>query len=284
MTRCPEFYEKLERDGNFCGLSPSEISRIKAYRELIDKISKQGIDRTLAYEHFPAGAARELTSLKDDEVRIKGLNYVVACLKRNEKITAGDLQSTVKSWSPLKSGSHSKKLPFGKNKDQTVPESAKEPQIEKPPAGRTTTTISTAPLASITTGQVIEPEHGVILSEAYCRAKNCEQLKPCKERGNRLECYPAGAEPRHMSECPIEKRQRKAQEQGFGPASDYDSLTGGKLIKSPPYKIAKAPEVIHFEPSPVQWDYINRARKEMDATPAEFLSALIDTAMLQEGL
>jgi hypothetical protein len=130
MTRCPEFYEKLEKDGNFCGLSPSEISRIKAYRELIDKISKMGIDRTLAYEHFPAGAARELTSLKDDEVRIKGLNYVVTCLKRNEKITAGDLQNTLSGFS----GSRSKKLPFGKNKTHPVPHLPKEPQIEKPSA------------------------------------------------------------------------------------------------------------------------------------------------------
>jgi hypothetical protein len=137
----------------------------------------------------------------------------------------------------------------------------------------------------ITAGQVMaKAEHGVILSEAYCRTKKCEQLKPCKERGNRLECYPAGAEPRHMSECPIEKRQRLAKEQGFGPASDIDPHTGGRVIKMAPVKIVKKPEVILFEPSPVQWDYINRARKELDATPAEFLSALIDTAMLQEGL
>jgi hypothetical protein len=87
-----------------------------------------------------------------------------------------------------------------------------------------------------------------------------------------------------MSECPIEKRQRKAKEQGFGPASDIDPHTGGRVIKMAPVKIVKKPEVILFEPSPVQWDYINRARKELDATPAEFLSALIDTAMLQEGL
>ena len=98
MTRCNDYYRKYVDDGNFCGLGPSEISRIKAYLELIDKIEKTGIEREDAIKRFSAGAARPLIAVGDDETRIKGLNYVVACLKRGEKVTEGDLKKSIRSF------------------------------------------------------------------------------------------------------------------------------------------------------------------------------------------
>jgi hypothetical protein len=140
------------------------------------------------------------------------------------------------------------------------------------------------PVAPVTTGQPIKPEHAVILSVAYCQAKKCEHLLPCKERGGRIECFPAGAEPRHMNECPIEKRKRIAQEQGFGTAADYDPTNGAKFIKHPPYKITKAPMTIHFEPSSKQQVFIETALKsgKFD-TSEQVLSQALDLWMDQEG-
>ncbi len=98
MTRCPEFYEKFERDGNFCGLSAPAISQIKAYRELIEKIVKAGIEKNTAYEKFPERAAREVTSLKDDETRLKALNHVVSVLKKGNSVTSAELKAQIKGW------------------------------------------------------------------------------------------------------------------------------------------------------------------------------------------
>lgn len=134
MTRCPEFYDKLERDGNFCGLSPGAISQIKAYRELIDKIQKQGIDRTAAYEHFPAGAAREITAVKDDETRTKGLNYVISVLKEGKSVTAPELKTQIGNW--LKSEGNACNLGHVSKKFTNVNSSSeKKPEltVEKPP-------------------------------------------------------------------------------------------------------------------------------------------------------
>ena len=141
MTRCPDLYDKLDRDGNFCGLSSSAISKIKAYRELIDKIEKAGIDRAFAYENFSEGASRAITSLNDDESRGKGLNYVIARLKQKEKITAPELKKMVAEW--LNSGSTdgnlgdvSKKLPIVRTPTEQKPSFP----VEKPtPAGQTLT-------------------------------------------------------------------------------------------------------------------------------------------------
>jgi len=98
MTRCPEFYSKLLKDGNFCGLSDGAISQIKGYLETVDKIASRGVPKEEVMERFPEGAARPLLSLKDDETRTTALNYVVGRLKEGEKITAGDLKSSIKVW------------------------------------------------------------------------------------------------------------------------------------------------------------------------------------------
>lgn len=37
MTRCPEFYEKVKRDGNFCGMSDKEYRRLVQYTEEVEK-------------------------------------------------------------------------------------------------------------------------------------------------------------------------------------------------------------------------------------------------------
>ena len=120
----------------------------------------------------------------------------------------------------------------------------------------------------------------------------CKEGKPCPVGRNYLiiqptlgnKCEQTGRLIRDMTVCPIRVRQAKAEELGFGPASDYDPLTGGKLIKHPPYKITKAPEVISFTPSQKQYDFIQRVIKSGEfETAVEFLSELVDRAMEQEG-
>ena len=95
MTRCAEFWDKWDRDPNFCGLSPQSISEIKGYLELRDKVVKMGVDKRAFYEKCPSGACRPILRLADDGTRAEATNYIISCLKRNEIITQGDLKGFV---------------------------------------------------------------------------------------------------------------------------------------------------------------------------------------------
>lgn len=103
MTRCVEWYDKFEKDGNFCGLSASGVSQVKAYNEMRERIGKHIPDKALVVDNFPEGVARVLSSVKDDETRTRGLNFVIEALKKREKVTAPALQKTIHDW--LKPGS-----------------------------------------------------------------------------------------------------------------------------------------------------------------------------------
>lgn len=138
MSRCASFWHKFESEGNFCGMDPTEISRVKSYLEFVAKLEKTGIEKDLIYTNFAVGAARPLISVSDDETRIKGLNYVAACLKRKEKVTAGDLKNSIKVWlnqvqktCPL--NARSENLENSKIQSEIETEIIKEPQIGDAP-------------------------------------------------------------------------------------------------------------------------------------------------------
>lgn len=89
--RCADFYKKWELEPNWCEKTPGAVSQINAYLDLVKEISSRGIERQKVYENFPEGAARIIIAKKDGG-RADLLNYVIACLNRDEKITAGDLR------------------------------------------------------------------------------------------------------------------------------------------------------------------------------------------------
>ena len=137
MSRCVSFWHKFEQEGNFCGMDPTEISRVKAYLEFVGKLNVRGFDKDFIYEKFTAGAARPLIALKDDETRTEALNYVGNCLDRKEKITEGDLKNHIKNLlqkagKSCSMNARSEKLTNVKIPAQPAPEIEKEPQSEKP--------------------------------------------------------------------------------------------------------------------------------------------------------
>ena len=290
MTYCIDFFRKFKKEGNFCGLDKSQVSRLTAYLEIVEALVKQKIPEEQIYENFTVQAARPLIAAKG-EAHTEGLNHVTAALKKGEKIKTGDLESWI---NPTISGGSATVKPKKKAPYNGTPQRPPLP-VEKPAVKESLTVPPSAPIAEKlkekyggqeqpAPGQPIKPEHGIILTEAYCRAKKCENLKPCKERGNRIECFPAGAEPRHMNECPLAKRERLAQEGGFTPAGDIDPTNAAKFVRMGPVKITKAPMTISFQPSQKQQEFIERMVKSGEfETPEEIVSAALDTAMLQEG-
>jgi len=289
MVRCADFYKKWEQEPNWCEKTPGAVSQINSYLDLVKEIASRGLEKDLIYEKFPERAARVVTTLKNEDGRADLLNYIIACLKRDERIMGGDLKKfTMVNNAPPKTEEKLETIdvpsapiaPLLKEKYGGKEQSVVKESLTTQPAHITETNIK----IPSTAGQPIKPEHGIILTEAYCRAKKCENLKPCKERGNRIECFPAGAEPRHMNECPLAKRERLAQEGGFTPAGESDPITGGRPIKLAPVKITKAPMEILCKPSPKQQEFIERMVKSGEfETPEEVVSEALDTAMLQEG-
>ena len=110
MTHCIEYWRKWKREGNFCGLRKQDADENDAYLELVEKVSGSGakIESDLIFQKFPVGAARPLLRCKDENVHEQGLNYVIACLKRDETVTGGDLQASINMWlgKPEKKSTH----------------------------------------------------------------------------------------------------------------------------------------------------------------------------------
>jgi hypothetical protein len=109
---CLDYWHKWKREYNFCGLRPQDAKENDRYLILVDRIaaSPAGLDGDFILEHFTAGAARPLLRCKDGETETKALNYVIACLKRGEDVTGGDLDATIKVF-------------MGKSKEKPVRES-----------------------------------------------------------------------------------------------------------------------------------------------------------------
>jgi hypothetical protein len=124
MTRghCHDWFRKWKKEHNFCGLRPQDAKEMDQYIEISEKIAHaSGKDEDFVHDHFTAGAARPLLRCKDENATTKALNYVVACIKREEDITGGDLQTTIDGFS----GKRARK-PSGSTQMRT-PEPAKEP-------------------------------------------------------------------------------------------------------------------------------------------------------------
>jgi hypothetical protein len=93
--RCSEFWDKWEKEPNFCGLSAQSISEINGYLELRDKVVKMGVTKAVFYENCPSGACRPALRLSDDKTRTDATNYIISMLKRGEKVTQANLKDFV---------------------------------------------------------------------------------------------------------------------------------------------------------------------------------------------
>ena len=256
MSRCVSFWHKFEQEGNFCGMDPTEISRVKAYLEFVGKLNARGFEKDFIYEKFTAGAARPLITLRDDETRTEALNYVGNCLERKEKITEGDLKGHIKSLlqkagKSCSMNARSEKLTNVKFPAQPEPEIVKEPQPEKPiqslgdrvraaemAEAAANQPAPAAPIAaelrekynpSTEVGPV--PKGGLV--PACIGGGSCPKMKMDGIRGKVCDMLGVPINQLPKTGCPFPADKAGA----FCPASEYDPATGGRLIKSTPYKV-----------------------------------------------
>ncbi len=81
MSRCIEFYEKWQREPNWCEKCPSAVSQINSYIELIEKLEQKGVSKEFTIVKLPEGAARPLFQEKDSLVKEKAIDAIKKCLK-----------------------------------------------------------------------------------------------------------------------------------------------------------------------------------------------------------
>jgi len=96
MTHCGDKWERMfESDPESCDMVEDYRRKVQKHLSTLKKIRARGI--TVTVKTFPEGAHRELPK-EDDDIYPDALDYVCHCLERGEKVTAGDLKSTVKAY------------------------------------------------------------------------------------------------------------------------------------------------------------------------------------------
>jgi len=313
MTYCIDFFRKFKKEGNFCGLDKSQVSRLMAYLEIVEALVKQKIPEEQIYENFTVKAAEPLISAKG-EAHTDGLNYVAATLKDGKQVTEKDLKSTLKSCinATISGGSATvkpkKREPYNGTPQKPPTAQVKAPlPVEKPVVKESLTVPPAAPIA-----QTLKEKYGgdtFAKSEQPATVKESLTVQPAPEFPWHCGVAPCPDGKNYISidkirgkvcnlfgdiglpcdqlakeRCPVLIRINKAKEGGVVPASDIDSLTGGRFVKLAPVKITKAPMTISFQPSQKQQGFIERlvASGEFE-TPVEFIGFLVDGAMEQEG-
>ena len=94
MVRCVDFYRKMEKEGNFCGLTKSAISMINAYKTTVqENIAERGVDPELAFINFSEGSHRVLSKVRDNPTAYnKVLDNIAGRLKNGRRVTARDVR------------------------------------------------------------------------------------------------------------------------------------------------------------------------------------------------
>ena len=152
---------------------------------------KQKIPEEQIYENFSVNAARPLLAAKDKE-RTDGLNYVTACLKRGEKITRGDLQSTVESWSTPTTHDDTdlKKVGVLQLSEEQKPET-------KPPLP-----VETPSIQSL--GQAMKGTSSEPFSTKHCVTIGCKEYRKNDDGIGQKCCQVTGYIPGNMPKCALD--------------------------------------------------------------------------------
>lgn len=253
MTYCIDFFRKFKKDGNFCGLDKSQVSRLTAYLEIVELLIKQQIPEEQIYEQFTVHAAEPLISAKG-ETRTKGLNFVTGALKEGRNVTNKDIQTTLKSCStattkpvfPVESCTCATSKPVSKPIQEKRPEPAKEEKPKDPsPQPSLGDRVRAAEIAEAGKNQpapaapiapVLKEKYNPTATPAQppCLAgKPCLKMKRVGIRGRICDVLGVPINQLPGNRCPFPADKVGA----FCTASEFDPATGGRLIKNTPYNV-----------------------------------------------
>lgn len=105
MTRCVEFYQKVNREGpDWCEKCPEAVRQITNYMDLATELENRGITREKTFVGLPEGAARPLISIRDENLKEKCISSVKNALesqknpingKFTKKLTAKNIEKII---------------------------------------------------------------------------------------------------------------------------------------------------------------------------------------------
>ena len=204
MTYCIDFFRKFKKDGNFCGLDRAQVSRINGYLDIVEQLMKQKIPEETVYTNFSVKAAGPLISAKD-QTRTEGLNFVTAALKKGDRITEKEMQSTlnccISSTTPTE---RKPKLPV-----ETAPK--KEPITLHPGIKKQDPSECWSPQPGsipITDAppqpSLAEQMGGKHFSSAYCLKIICKEYRKNDDGVGQKCCQVTGYIPGNMPQCALD--------------------------------------------------------------------------------
>ena len=274
MTYCIDFFRKFKKDGNFCGLDKSQVSRLTAYLEIVELLMKQKIPEEQVYENFSVNAARPLLAAKDT-ARTEGLNFVTSQLKEGKKVTNGEVQKKLESWStpttpadhrPAKSCSTPTSAPEQKPDpvQETVPPVTDADRERKARLNPPEEAPAQPSLAAQMAGTV-PPEPPIHLPPPCKGGSGCPhgKFKPrvSKDAIKGDVCDAIGAETAQLpgNMCPYDVRLPRKGGNGFVPASQLATANKDPGIREGKPAIPDRTLTITF--SPDQWEVLEKLQK-----------------------
>jgi len=105
MSRCLEFYQKWEKDPNWCEKCKDSVRKINRYIDLLDDFETKGIPKDKTIVFLPEGSARALISIQDENIKEKA---IIKCMERlngeigagrgnTKKLTVGDVAKIIRT-------------------------------------------------------------------------------------------------------------------------------------------------------------------------------------------
>jgi hypothetical protein len=82
MARCIEFYQRWEKDPNWCEKCPDAVRKIDRYMDLLEVMEARGVAKADTIVRLPEGAARPLIGIRNDETRAMAISHIEMALKR----------------------------------------------------------------------------------------------------------------------------------------------------------------------------------------------------------
>jgi len=105
MSRCLEFYQKWEKDPNWCEKCKDSVRKINRYIDLLDDFETKGIPKDKTIVFLPEGSARALISIQDENIKEKAISHIENVLNRKtpqgggytQKLTVGDVAKIIRT-------------------------------------------------------------------------------------------------------------------------------------------------------------------------------------------
>jgi len=85
MVRCKEFYDRWEKEPNWCEKCRAEVYRIDHYLSMIGEFEKEGIKRDTSFDVISAKAMRPLLEGIDPQVKAQAISEIEQSLKHKQE-------------------------------------------------------------------------------------------------------------------------------------------------------------------------------------------------------